>query len=200
MSTGIYINGVLVENIYGTKGAHTASPTGIQSNGTDLNAFLLDIVDGQALGRNVEVEANGTDLSAIFGVTPGALPIQGETFISTPTFAGGISTAILEFITNNATWSVTGSYSNTSGSVPSGAAKCQVTVTYVTGNTGTAITNPLASMTTLTGTNDLVELHLTAPQSSPITATYSIMIVYENSAGSTISTTTCIFFMDTAAS
>lgn len=200
MTTGLLVNGVDVASIFAAKGPHTANATGWKSNGTDLNATLLALADGNEIGYNTGAESNGADFRTIFGVSPGSLPIQGQTFTSDPTFAGGVSTAILDFVTNNSGWSVSGSYSDTSGSVPSGATKCQVTVTYVSGNTGTSITNPLSSMTALTSTNETVQFHLSSAQSSPINATYTITIVYQNSAGSTISTTTCTFFMDTAAS
>lgn len=200
MTTGIQVNGTDLAAIFGAKAGSTAAATGINSNGTDLNQLLMALADGQALGHTVGIAVNGTDLSSIFGVPSGTLPINGQTFISTATQAGGISSANLDFITNNSTWSVANSHSNTSGSIPSGAAKCQVTVTYVAGSTATSITNPLSSMTALTSSNADVNLHLTAPQSSPRNATYTILIQYANSAGSVISTTTCTFYMNTAAS
>jgi hypothetical protein len=193
-------NGVPLDQIYGAKGAHTAAATGCMQNGNDLCNLLLDIIDGNALGFNVGLAKNGTDFSSIFGAPVTSLPIQGEQFNSVPTFAGGISTSFLDFNCNNATWSVTGSYSNTSGSIPSGATQCEVTPTYQSGSTGTSITNQMALFTTLTSTTYTCQLHLSSSQSSPINAVYGMMVQFKNSAGSVISTTTFTFYMNTAAS
>jgi hypothetical protein len=200
MSTGIMVNGTDLANIFGAKGASTAAATGIKVNGTDLNQLLLAKADGQAISYATGIKVNGTDLNAIFGAPITSLPINGQTFTSQPTFAGGISTSNLYFNTNNATWSVTGSYSNTSGSIPSGATQCRVTVTYVSGNTGGSVTNPFSSMTALSSTTQSANVHLTSSQSSPVNATYSVKIEYANSSGTVISTTNCTFYMNTAAS
>lgn len=198
MTTGYLIDGVDLASIFAAKGATTAAATGYKTNGADLNTQLLALADGQALGRNVGMTVNGTDLSAIFGVTGGTLPINGQTFVALPTQAGGTSTANLYFNCNNSTWSVTGSNSNTSGSIPSGATKVGVTATYLSGSTNSTVTNNLPAYTTLTSTTESLNIHLTSSQSNPINATYSVTIIFQNSAGSTISTTTCRFYMDTA--
>jgi hypothetical protein len=68
MTTGIQINGVDLANIYSAASGTDASATGIKTNGTDLSSLLLNIANGSALGRNVGLEKNGSDLSSIFGV------------------------------------------------------------------------------------------------------------------------------------
>ena len=196
MASGwLFIDGRDPDNVFTAGNAGITTKLEHQTSGSDLGSLYAAGNSGITTGL---LSQTGADIGSLFATSTPSLPINGELFTSDPTQAGGISTALLIFNTNNASWSVTVAFTGASGSIPSGATKCKVTPTYVTGNTGTSITNALASMTTLSGTNESCQLHLTAPQSSPITATYSILIQYENSAGSIISSTTCTFFMDTS--
>lgn len=198
MASGfLFIDGRDPDNVFASGNAGITTKLKHASSGADLGSLYASGNSGITTGLK---DAAGVDIGSVFGLPVGSLPIQGETFISVPTFAGGISTSILDFNCNNATWSVTGSYSNASGSIPSGATQCEVTPTYQFGSTGTSITNQMASFATLTTTTYTCQLHLTSSQSSPINATYGMTVQFKNSAGSVISTTTFTFYMNTAAS
>jgi hypothetical protein len=198
MASGfLFIDGRDPDSVFSAGNAGITTGLKHASSGTDLGNLYISGNSGITTGLLSET---GADIGSLFGTSVPALPFNGTTFTSEPTFAGGISTAILNFITNNATYSITGSHENTSGSVSSGAAFAKVTVTYVSGSTSTIITNPMSALTALSGTSQAMNLHLTAPQTSPISATYSVLVQYYNSAETLISSTSCTFFMDTAAS
>jgi hypothetical protein len=199
MATGWSINNKPVEAIFGSKGAHTAQTTGYQSNSVDLNQSLLALQDGVSVGFATGMEVASNDFENIFGTPSGntSLPINGQTFNGAPTQAGGFSTCQMYFNSTSSSWSVTGTQSNTSGNVPSGAASLSVQFTYVSGSTGAQVNN--LAKTNLSGTTINGNVKLTSSQSSPITANYSVSIVFYDSSGNAISTTTCNFFLVTSA-
>ena len=79
MSSNFFINGVLVENMYGAKASSTSAATNIKVNGGDLNQIVLALADGQA-GPTSNVESNGADLKTFFGIPITSLPINGGTY------------------------------------------------------------------------------------------------------------------------
>lgn len=202
MSSGIYIAGVLIETIYGAKGTHTAAATGIKSANTDINALIMALADGQALGRNVGVETNNADLSSFFGVPLNTLPINGASYSAGAVTSSSSVTASLQFQIATSGWAVVQiekgiSTTLASGSVPTGAVSCQYTDTWqnASGDTGAGtVTNQMSTYTTITGTNQLIAVALSvAGGGGTKQSTHTEVISMKNSAGSVISTTTITF-------
>lgn len=196
MASGfLFIDGRDPDSVFTAGNAGITTGLKHASSGTDLGSLYISGNSGITTGLK---DSAGNDIGSIFGTSVPSLPINGETFTGKPTQAGGISTCIMGFSTNNATWSVFGAFTNASGSVPSGAAFCKVTTTYISGATTTSITNALSSMTALSGTTETCQFQLSAPQASPVQSVYNVLIQYYNSSETLISSTSCTFNPDTS--
>lgn len=203
MASNFYINGVLVESMYGAKGASTAAATNIKVNNVDLNQIVLALADGQT-GPTSNVKSNGADLKTFFGIPLTSLPINGQTFTGSGSSATTNSTGTVNFSVNTSGWSVVTSGTNAptvtqaSGTNPTGATAIQITDTWknASGDTSAGtVTNTASSKTTIpsTGTiGDTVSIG-TSPSLPEHITTHSVTIVFYNAAGSSISTTTVTF-------
>lgn len=202
MSTGFYINGVLIETMYGPKGASTAAVTGIQINGVDLNQLVLALADGQT-GPTSNVKSNGADLKTFFGIPLTSLPINGQTFAHSYSIpAGGTGFTSIGFdITGGNTWQVYAGDPSTartvlsSGSIPAGA----VSVMYAFGtytipaneiDAGGSTTNNAASATAVSSNPSAYYTTATwGGASGSRGRSYPFTITFYNSSNSVISTT-----------
>lgn len=202
MSSNFYIDGVLVETMYGAKGASTAAATGIKVNNVDLNQLVLALVDGQT-GPTSGVESNSSDLKTFFGIPLTSLPINGQKFTGAGNSGTGSSSGTVYFSINTSGWEVVTEGTNqstvtqASGSVPSGAVSIEITDTWqnASGDTSAGtVTNTASTKTTIPssgGVGDTVSV--SATPGSDHQTTHTVQIVLYDSGGSAISTTTCTF-------
>lgn len=204
MALGYYINGVAIESIYGAKGSSTAAATGFKSNNTDLNASLMALADGVALGRNVGMTHAGSDLSTYFGVPSGTLPINGKRYVCTGIWAAGGSGSV-QFVfnlTSSSAWATTVTYPGSSsgsptagtqdsGAVPSGATQVRYTGTWnnASGDTGSYTLSNGASSATALATNVNMTLSMPGSGTTVRQTTYNFKIEFLNASSVVISTT-----------
>lgn len=197
MATGYQVNGTDLASIFGAKGTHTAAATGYKTNGTDLNAQLLALADGVAIGYGTGYKVNGTDLNAIFGAPPTSLPINGGTYDATLTRNGASGArCTITFSANTSTWSlapsgaagtVSPSSNFDSGNIPSGAASASYTWSNISGNVSPSNTPQTALSSSPSGIVQCTSAGTIGTSSGSATLT----IVFYNSGGTAISTTTC---------
>ena len=205
MSTNFYINGQLIENIYASKGASTATATGILINGVDLNQSVLALADGHALGHNVGVAKNGTDMSAFFGLVNGntPLPINGNTYThgyNIPSASTGFATIGFRIVSGT-TWQVwyadptTGFTLITSGTVPAGSSTVKYTwgaYSVLPGDTdaGGSVTNGASTATAISSNPSTNYTTATVGSSSGSRSrSYPFTIDFYNASSVDISTT-----------
>lgn len=194
---GLMIAGVPITNIYGPPSGTLAAVTGIQVAGVDLNTACLRLQDGQALGRNIGMAKASADMSAIFGVPSGTLPINGGSYSANANSGTTSSVASVVFTMNSGGWSLTktqspngGGGTIASGSLPTGAVTAQFTLTVTSSTTSTSSSNSAPTNTTISSTTLSASVQANATPSSPersITAT--LQINYLNSSGTNISQT-----------
>ena len=199
MTTGITANGIDLATIFGPKGTHTAATTGIKSNGTDLNQILLALADGVAVAAT-GIKVNGSDLNTFFGAPSGTLPINGGTYTATLTRDGtaGAQADVKFAISGGTTWALSaGGRAGTvdpggnfaSGSVPAGSVNVEYTYSILSGAT-TAITGTTNTQVAVT-TNPFIQATISSAGTiGAANGSASITIVFYNSSGTAISTTT----------
>lgn len=204
-TTGIESNGVDIGLIFGAKGASTAGATGIKVNGTDLNALLLAHADGNDIGYNTGIMVNGTDMRNIFASPQTSLPINGKRYSCTGLYAAASSGSVNFFfgLSSTTAWQVQVSYAGASsgtpaagildsGAVPSGATTVQYTMTWqnASGDTGSYTATNGASSATALAANVNASLNMPANGTVNHQTTYTFTVVFRNSGGTAISTTT----------
>jgi len=149
--------------------------------------------------------ADGRDFSALWckkGTASYGLPIDGQTYSGTPTGAGSVSSVTFQFATSSSAWSLRDAGRSTSpiatGSPPSGATSCRVTLTRSAGIVAD-ISNPLSAFTVLTSSTTTVSVGITQTEAGqpPLNSTYSMKVEYRDSGGAVISTTNCSLTMQT---
>lgn len=199
MALKLLWGGVPLDTLYGPKGAHTATLTGLQQNGTEVAQLLLALADGHALGFNIGCAKNGTDMSAFFGVTSGntPLPIDGGNYTASAHSGTTTSVASLVFTMNNTGWVLTrnqspngGGGTIASGPLPAGAVTAQFTLNVTSSTSSTTSSNSAPTNTTISATTLTASVQATSAPSNPehsITAT--LQINYLNSGGTNISQT-----------
>lgn len=197
MTTGYKVNGTDLASIFGAKGTHTAAATGYKTNGTDLNAQLLALADGTAIGYPTGYKVNGADLNTIFGAPPTSLPINGGTYDATLTRDGSSGAQCrITFTATTSTWvlapsgaagtlSPSGNFA--SGSVPSGATSVSYTWSNITGQASPSNV-PQTALSSSPSCNIQVTVAGTIGTAS---GSATLTIVFYNSGGAAISTTTC---------
>ena len=144
--------------------------------------------------------ASGADFASLWaskGTANYALSINGNTYGSLSQSGTTASSSSTTFSCSNTSWTVRGISSSSgatpsaSGAVPSGATAVQFTMTAVTSNGTGNFTNGAPAKTNLTA--GLLSASVSA-NSTPSTGEsdrfYNLQIVFYNSAGSAISTTT----------
>lgn len=204
-SSGADLDSVFVAYSSGTKAGTTGFRT---SAGQDMADRFQPYTSGQKASTTGYRNSAGTDLCNLFQyVNAGstALPINGQSY-SNSVFVPAASSGTVTFqfrLTSATTWDLfvqrtagcsggppTGT--QTSGSVPSGAATVRYTPTYLAagGDTGpSTVTNSAASATALAA-NVNIGLQLGGTgTSSPKQSTYNIKVEFLNSSGTVISTT-----------
>lgn len=197
MSTGFYIGGVLIENMYGAKGPSTAPETGIKVAGTDLNQLVLALADGQT-GPTSGVQSAGHDMKTFFGIPATSLPINGGTYTTTLTRDGSSgANAHVKFAISGSTWVLSSSGSGgtvdpgtnfASGSLPVGASTVEFTTAS---STGTIQTLGTTGSAIAVSSNPSLDNYITvAGTIGTGNGSIQVTIVFKNSGGSTISTTT----------
>ena len=197
MTTGYTVNGTDLASIFGAKGTHTAAATGYKTNGTDLNAQLLALADGVAIGYATGYKVNGADLNTIFGAPPTSLPINGGTYDAQLTRDGTSGAQCrITFSANTSTWvlapsgaagtlSPGGNFA--SGSIPSGATSMSCSWSNVTG-----LYTPINLPQTALSSNPSSFFQCTSAGTiGTASGSATLTIVFYNSGGTAISTTTC---------
>jgi len=199
MALSILRNGVPLDQLYGTKGASTAAATGCLQNGVDVNQYLLALADGKALGFNAGLSKNGTDFSAIFGIPTGntPLPINGGTYNAVLTRNGSSGArCTITFTANASTWvlapsgaagTISPSGNFASGSIPSGA----TSVSYTWSNISGSVSPSNTPLTALTSSPSAIVQCTSAGTIGTSSGSATLTIVFYNSGGTAISTTTC---------
>lgn len=204
-TTGVLRNGVDIGSYFGAKGASTASSTGIESAGADLNQILLARADGIDIGFNIGILSNGNDLRNIFGAPTGntPLPINGNTYThgyTIPSATNGFSTIGFRIV-SGITWQVwyadptTSATVITSGSVPAGSSTVKFTwgtYSILPGDTdsGGTVTNGASSPTSV-GSNPSTNYTTSTVGSSSgsRSRSYPFTIDFYNASSVDISTT-----------
>lgn len=203
MASGVKSNGVDLDDLFDpdVKGDGPTAP-GIQSRGVPLRYAALKYGSKRA---NVGVANAGSDVSNLWaakGTASYGLSINGKSYTATATSAGSVSSATLQFSTNNGTFAVTDPNRSpttvASGAIPAGATQCRVTTTLTSGTAATVL-NPLSSFVALSATNRTVEVGNFQDESGQpaILSTYTLKIEYRNSSGVVISTTSIGFTVNT---
>lgn len=201
MTTGITAHGLDLAVIFGAKGSSTAAATGIKVSGTDLNLLLLAKADGVAVTTPTGIKSNGSDLINFFGAPATSLPINGGTYTATLTRDGTSgANAYVEFVISGGgtAWALTsGGTAGTvspggnfaGGSVPSGSSTVKYTYANVTGAT-TTVTGTINSQVAVS-TNPLIKANISSAGTIGTgNGSAQITIVFYNSSGTAISTTT----------
>lgn len=204
MASGVKSNGVDLDDLFDpdVKGDGPTAP-GIQSNGVPLRYAALKYGSKRS---NVGIQNAGVDVSNLWaakGTAIYGLSINGKSYTANPTTAGSVSSATLQFVTNNSTFSVVDPNRSpttvASGSIPAGATQCRVTTTLLSGTPGNVF-NQLSSFVALTGSSVRTEIgNLQDESGQPeIQSAYNLKIEYRNSSGVVISTSSVGFTVNTA--
>lgn len=206
MPSGYRSGGMDFDDLFQPYAGGAASiASGLRVGGVDLNQRYAPI-QGGAKRADVGYRVGGVDVSNLWaakGTASSGLAINGKSYTAKPTTAGAVSSATLQFITNNGAFSVVDPNRSpatvASGAVPAGATQCRVTTTLVSGTPGNEF-NQLLSFVALTGSNLRTEIGNLQDESGQqeIKSTYNLLIEYRNGSGSVISTSSCGFTVNTA--
>lgn len=206
MPSGYRSGGVDFDNLFDpyVQGAKSIA-TGRRAAGVDLNQRYAHISFGTKRA-NVGYRVGGVDVSNLWaakGTAIYGLSINGKSYTANPTTAGSVSSATLQFITNNTAFSVVDPNRTpstvVSGTIPAGATQCRVTTTLASG-TPADVFNQLSAFTPLTASNLRTEIgNFQDEDGQPeIQSTYNLKIEYRNSSGVVISTSSVGFTVNTA--
>lgn len=159
---------------------------------------------GPALGQR---DSSGNDVGpqwAAKGTAQYALSINGQTFSAAAASGTGACGASIQFNAATSGWSITGSstsgghVSTASGSLPVGAVSVQYSYSLTTSSGAGSIGNNASTKTNLTSSavDFIVSANSGSPQSGDNIRDTTVTIVFYNSAGSAVSTTTIYLNVD----
>lgn len=202
-ASGTDFDDVFDPYVQGTKPAATGYRT---SDGVDLNQRFAPLVYGTAAAATGFRLSSGADVNTLWaakGTASYALPIDGTLYsqgVNIP--SAGSGNATLTFAISGSGWLVTGSGAGgtltpaagtrASGALPSGASTVQYTPTITAGSGGT-VTNGASAATAVSGNPSIQVTQAGTGTGSGNDVTRSVLIVFRNSGGAVISSTTIYF-------
>jgi hypothetical protein len=201
-SAGVDFDSLFDPYVQGTKPAATGYRT---SDGVDLNQRFAPITFGTK-GPDVSYRLSGgadaSTLWAAIGTASYGLPIQGNVYSQNTRIAHSSSGfAALTFQAAASGWSVSGSGSGTltpaagtrdSGSLPAGAATVKYSASVSTGAGGT-VSNGASTPTAVGSSPSIAITQSGTGTGAGNDVRYLITVIFYNSGGSAISTTTFYF-------
>jgi hypothetical protein len=202
-SSGVDFDNVFDPYVQGTKPGAAGYRT---SDGVDLNQRFAPLVYGAAAAVTGFRLSSGADVNTLWaakGTASYALPIDGTLYsqgVNIPSVSSGNAT--LTFAISGSGWLVTGSGAGGTltpaagtrapGALPSGASTVQYTPTVTSGSGGT-VTNGAAAVMAVSGNPSIAVTHAGTGTGSGNNVTRSVLIVFRNSGGAVISSTTIYF-------